>query len=412
MIQCRRAMQQQIGASNSNDGCPLSIPAYSVSIYSSIFDVGTAWEQCQPPHGTFLQRPYLAAIEKAPPGGMKFRYIVFQKDGEPLGVALCQLKRFSLENSIKGEAKRSRFLLFRWLGDFFRGLIRRYANYDLMTCGNLMLTGEHGFYFDPEKISTEESMLVLEEGLKLAIQHFKQNNINVDGVFVKDIFEDSPENLKNLKFHEFLFHPNMILHFRPEWSCFEDYLAAMSSKYRVRAKRAFKAGKDIERRELTEDQIRNVKSYLYELYQNISLTAGVNMADLHEDYFLQLKIDLGEKFKLYGYYLEGELIGFHTTIDNGEELEANFLGFVKEYNRSHKVYLNMLYDMARYGVENGYKKLVFARTAMEIKSSVGAVPHNMYCFIRANNSVTNTIVQPALNYFRPKDDWIPRSPFK
>jgi hypothetical protein len=36
------------------------------------------------------------------------------------------------------------------------------------------------------------------------------------------------------------------------------------------------------------------------------------------------------------------------------------------------LYLNMLYDMIAYSINKGFKEIIFARTALEIKSSVGA----------------------------------------
>ena len=44
-------------------------------------------------------------------------------------------------------------------------------------------------------------------------------------------------------FHEFRFLPNMVMGMNPSWTSFEDYLADLQSKYRVRAKRAFKKAK-------------------------------------------------------------------------------------------------------------------------------------------------------------------------
>jgi hypothetical protein len=55
------------------------------------------------------------------------------------------------------------------------------------------------------------------------------------------------------------------------------------------------------------------------------------------------------------------------------------------------LYLNMLYDMT-YSINKGFKEIIFARTALEIKSSVGARPIQMYI------GHTN----PVVNVFMPK----------
>ena len=40
----------------------------------------------------------------------------------------------------------------------------------------------------------------------------------------------------------------------------------------------------------------------------------------------------------------------------------------------------MLYNMTKFGIENQFKKIIFGRTALEIKSSIGAEPVIMYEF--------------------------------
>ena len=47
------------------------------------------------------------------------------------------------------------------------------------------------------------------------------------------------------------------------------------------------------------------------------------------------------------------------------------------------LYLNMLYDMVAYSIKKQFKTIVFARTALEIKSSVGAKPVAMKGFIKS-----------------------------
>lgn len=54
----------------------------------------------------------------------------------------------------------------------------------------------------------------------------------------------------------------------------------------------------------------------------------------------------------------------------------------------------------------------FARTALEIKSSVGAVPENLYCYLRHQNPLVNKFTGTLLDYLKPVEEWLPRHPFK
>jgi hypothetical protein len=68
--------------------------------------------------------------------------------------------------------------------------------------------------------------------------------------------------------------------------------------------------------------------------------------------------------------------------------------------------------MIGYSINKGYKRIVFARTALEIKSSVGAKPFSMYGLIRHSNPLINLFVSKAFSYFEPKMEWKERNPFK
>jgi len=213
-------------------------------------------------------------------------------------------------------------------------------------------------------------------------------------------------------FHHFNVQPNMLLDIRPEWNSFEDYLASMSSKYRVRAKRAYKKSTDIEFREFGEEEIEQHLDKIYEYFIEVQKNAGFNLVYLKPTYFLELKRQLGDKYKLFGYFLEDRFIGFNTVIINHDELEAHFLGFDKEINVQHQLYLTMLYDKIKKAIKLGSKKIVFARTAMEIKSSVGATPKELCIYLRHENTLLNKVVSPIITLLNPEEKWVQRHPFK
>ena len=83
------------------------------------------------------------------------------------------------------------------------------------------------------------------EGLETLKNCCKNEGEHISLILVKDLDNSRKNGLHpNLgnDYKEFSIQPKMILHLREDWTTFEDYLAAMTSKYRVRAKRAFKKG--------------------------------------------------------------------------------------------------------------------------------------------------------------------------
>jgi predicted N-acyltransferase len=213
--------------------------------------------------------------------------------------------------------------------------------------------------------------------------------------------------------NEFIIEPNMVLDMDPKWKTFDDYLASMHSKYRVRARKALSCSLDLVRQSFNENQIAEHKDALYRLYQNVAEKSGFNLVNLNVNYLLALKKIFQEDFTLDVYLLDGKIVAFYTTIRNGEELEAHFLGFDQSLVRDHQIYLNILYDIVKIGIEKRVHKIVYARTALEIKSSVGARAHEMYCYMRHPNAFSNKFVAPILAYLKPNhEDWVPRQPFK
>lgn len=385
-------------------------------LFDSMELVPQEWDQTAP-NDVFLQRKYLGILERNPPRGMRFSYAVFyNQQQQPIGIAYFQISRFQPDRSIKDLDTKDRYpCIIRAFARHLKSFVARTFDHNLLVCGNLLLTGEHGFHFDEAKLDRNQQFMLLEECIRKVHAFWEQKGLYIDGILIKDIEpQHLPSNdlLVSKKYRRFTFHPNMVLHIRNEWKTFDDYLAALSSKYRVRAKRAIKAAQDLLRKDLDLDYVRRNNQRLYQLYLGVMENASFNMLVLHENYLPALKEAFEEHFRITGYFLKGELVGFCTTLLNGNELEAHFLGFEDACNRNYQLYLNMLFDMLRQGIELGAQKVVYARTAMEIKSSVGAEPIDMLCFIKAAHPVTNKVLPHLLEYLRPPDDWVQRRPFK
>ncbi|HRI62079.1 MAG TPA: GNAT family N-acetyltransferase, partial [Saprospiraceae bacterium] len=386
------------------------------SFFRSIEAAGGDWDIAAPAHDLFLQRKYLSIVEANPPHGMRFGYLVFYKDDTPVGVALCQIKYFKGDDNIADldvvQTKDPCF--FNGLAQWFKRWVAGKAAADILICGNMLLTGEHGYYFDYQKIDPIAAVEILENALDEVVDIMGREGVKMPVILVKDVAPEQRnqgrELIKN-GFVEFDIQPNMVLHLA--FPDFDGYLAAMSTKYRTRAKRAFKKlDGGVEKRELTLVEIQRELPRIYALYKDVAKNAGFNMVDLNEHYLLALKRDLGEHFKLFAYYLDGRIEAFYTVIKNGDELEAHFLGYDKAHNHDRQLYLNILYDIVRYGLDCKCHSIVFARTALEIKSSVGAVAHDLYCYLRHQNSIANKFTGTILDYLKPVEEWQPRHPFK
>jgi hypothetical protein len=385
---------------------------FRYSSFRSIEAAGRDWDAAAPADNIFLQRPYLSILESTPPVGMRFVYLVFYKGEEPAGVALCQIKFFKGDDNIQ-DLDGSGPCFFSGVNKWLKRRVAGMVAAEILICGNMLLTGEHGFYFDPHKITVDQGIQLLEKALVDVNTQMEREGVKMPFILVKDTNpaqKTISNNLSGKGFVEFQIQPNMVLDV--PFQSFDEYIGAMSAKYRTRAKRAFKKAEGIVKKELTLLEIQRELPQIYRLYRDIANNAGFNMVDLNERYLLALKRDMGDAFHLYAYYLDGNLVAFYTTIQNGAEMDAHFLGYDKTLNHDLQLYLNILYDIVRLGIDAGCRRIIFARTALEIKSSVGAVAQDLSCFIRNQNSLANRLTGTVLDYLKPVEEWLPRHPFK
>jgi len=115
---------------------------------------------------------------------------------------------------------------------------------------------------------------------------------------------------------------------------------------------------------------------------------------------------------LFGYFMDEQLIGFKTMISNGEVLDTYFLGYDDTIQKEKMLYLNMLYDMTSHAIRNGFSKIIFGRTALEIKSSIGAKPEEIIGLMKHSNKTINRFLPFFFNYLEPKTVWQERNPFQ
>jgi predicted N-acyltransferase len=356
---------------------------------SDKIEVCSDWSKIAKNQTLFLQPDYLKALENCPPEGMRFAYLTFYKNEQPCGIAYAQIFKFSTYESLKHHSS------FNDKSAKFLGLKKWFAyrlEFDSIVCGNVLMTGEYGYQFDNQLVNQKEQFKIVNQGLEILRQQLKQKGIKTSVTLFKDYFEKGRQNIANTGFGEFQIQPNMVIELQEDWKKFDDYLDAMSSKYRVRAKSAFKKAKDIEKREMDLEEVRFYQTQMFDLYHQIVVSAGFNGIALKENYFTNLKEHLNEKFKVIGYFKNGELIGFYTIFIEKNTLESHYLGINQEENRHCQLYINMLYDMIRMGIYYEVKRIYLARTALEIKSSVGAEPHELYFYMKNHNPIFNALV--------------------
>lgn len=367
------------------------------------------------PDNIFFSIPFLEMIEHTPPKGIKPLYAILSQNDKQIAVLSLQLKDIDLSESMNFDEGFKKENAMQRIGSAVRRKAAGIAKFTTLICGNVLLTGEYGFHFADNTILYKDQFSIVEKSLDAIVKLLSKNGYPCGPVLMKDYYKDKGFSINNLesKFTEFAVQPNMILNIREGWHAFEDYLSSMKSKYRVRAKRAFKKlGEDVVKKEMTIEDIEQNEQKLFDLYMETASDADFNLFTLPVNYFTLLKKQLGDKIKVVAYILDGEIIGYYTILFNTEYMEAHYLGYDKSKNAARQIYLNMLYDLIKEGINASANKIQFARTALEIKSSVGAVPYDMLVYLKHKSTWKNKLVPRLLGFMVPDKEWVPRAPFK
>lgn len=383
---------------------------YNFKIYSKVSQLPKSWDTL-PHNDLFLKTTFLKALEYSCPKNIHSQYVAIFKAEELVAIVIIQRVEMYLENIFRNTND-------KYLTRTSKQLVSKLVRGNALIIGNIMHTGQHGLYFKTKAITYNAYL----KQLSLAVDTIKQqlkdtHNKKVRLIALKDYFEsdkihNSNTFFKKEKVYKVQVQPNMVFTIPESWQTLEHYTSAFTKKYRDRFKSARKKGKTLIKRELSLKELSILESEIFQLYKNVSDNARVNSFILNKNHFKILKEELKDNFKVFGYFLNEELVGFFTLIINNKNLETYFLGYNHKYQHKHKMYLNMLYDMAQFGIENNFKQIVYARTAMEIKSSIGAKPKPMSIYMKHTNFVANLMLKLIVKYLNPTIKWVERNPFK
>lgn len=285
-------------------------------------------------------------------------------------------------------------------------LFRRFAS-KLLIVGNNLLSGQNAYASLPD--SNEKK--VVEKLKEICLLWPHKSHLTL----FKDFTLDQIKPFQTPAFssdYPFSSQPNMVFEINSTWKTEEDYVSDLTKKYRDQFKRCRKKGSTISSKELTLEEIVQNEETIYSLYWHVASNAPFNTFILPETHFSVFKKQLGEDFILRGYYENEQLVGFTTVIHHGNELETYFLGYDDSIQREKMLYLNMLYDIVQCGILQGYKRIILGRTALEIKSSIGAIPVQLNGFMRHSYALVHQNLSWIFPFLEPKSNWIQRHPFK
>lgn len=378
---------------------------YSFKIYFSAKELPENWNNYAE-QNIFLSQNYLKALEISAPKNMICHFIGLFQEEELVGIVVTQ---FLDLNKLESFGERDKCIKTAVRNIAFKNFCSH-----VLVIGNNMLTGQNAFSFS-NKIDTIEALKTIKKATTQLKKILNDKGLKVHATTFKDFTKGEIPNFLSAGFddsYQFSTQPNMIFRVPDNWKSEQDYIDDLTKKYRDQYKRARKKASGIEKRKMDLSDIIKQEDIIYDLYYHVAKNAHFNTFFLTKNHFRTLKEVLKDQFLFYGYFLDEKLIGFNTIIKNGKVMDTYFLGYDDTIQREKMLYLNMLYDIVAYSINKGYKEIVFARTALEIKSSIGAQPQEMFGFIKHNNPIIDLAIEKIFCYLDPEVIWQERNPFK
>ncbi|PKH49700.1 GNAT family N-acetyltransferase [Tenacibaculum sp. Bg11-29] len=365
------------------------------------------WKELDCESNRYFHRKYLEALQLNN-SSIKFAYIVLlNENNSPVALATIQIVDFYLD-SVQNDMQS----VVEWVKCMGRklGLIPPENVFKILTCGNTFVSGEHGVFIK----DNQDKNTIIRSIAKAVVDFENLSAKNSADVFMFKDFENISEfttSLHDEGYNSFNVDPNMVLHLEPNWSSLDDYLTALKTKFRVKARKAFKLSELLKTEDVTAGRLSELFPEMTSLYKTVSTKASFNLGDFNLKTYKTLKENLGDNYILKVYWLEDKLVGFLSGVFNQESLDAHFVGIDYVNNRQYAIYQRILYDYISLGIAKKVKTINFGRTASEIKSSVGAVPQDLTIYLRHKKTIPNRILSLFLNRIQPSE-FTQRHPFK
>lgn len=377
---------------------------YAIADTLSMLDAD-AWHALTAEAGFFMSRAYLLGLEPVLPRNLAPRYaLIFDGDAAPLAAVYMQIADISMAQ-VRAKNPRAE-------GRALDKLAAR-ATQRVLTCGNLLVYGQHGVAFapgaDPQAVwhGVAEVLYRVREADKLrGSTHF---------VLIKDIHEpytQAASCLKNLSYRYVETEPNMVLTLGDKWKSYDDYLASLASKYRSNVRNA--VFKPMDESGCTLEVLSDVAAHearLHALYEAVQANADFRPYLLRPEYFSALQTMAGGCFRCSVVKRGDALLGFLISLADGETAVAYHIGFDRAAAADLPIYLRLLHAGIADAIALGCKQISFGRTALEPKAALGAKPRKFGVLLRHRQPVLNKLIKRLLLGIE-HEDAPERNPFK
>lgn len=166
-----------------------------------------------------------------------------------------------------------------------------------------------------------------------------------------------------------------------KWKTFDEYFTSLRSNYRYRYKKALSKSAPLNIRYLNGGG--EFTPEMYVLYEQVYNRSEIKIEKLTDRFFR------GKFFKIFVMEENSVPRGFVQLIEIGDELVFEFVGVDYSVNNNYDIYISMLLEIVRYGIDNGFKTVDFGQTADDAKLKLGCRRVPLYALLCHSNPVLN-----------------------
>ena len=375
---------------------------FQIQISKNIADVKTALDTLNTEHVPELSYPCLALLEKTL-ANATIRYVVISKNGKPVLFAYYQIftmtaANFNLENN----------------NAFVKHVLKAFVNLKkakAVMLGNVLRNETTSHCYDHSVFTVDEATEAI-AGIA--------EKIAADECATAIILKELPpitaqaqqlltENGYSTPFEDQV----MDMHITPEWHTLNDYINALSKKYKARAKKALAAIETLEIRALTNSETAHYEKDIDRLFSATVHQQPFTLTQPQAGYFTALKEMYNDSFEVIGFMRDGQLIAFYTAFTGAEYYHIYYVGFDYELNNTYQLYFNILFSGLERAILVGKKVLQLGRTSFDAKASLGAKARPLSYFIKMEY-IPDFVIKWFVKYFSAMENskWKQRNPLK
>lgn len=367
--------------------------SFEVRLERTINDISPAeWDRLNAPQGIFCTHRFLRVVEKARVENARFYYVLVYSGKKLVGTAVLSQFVVSLDLLITRGVQNVCAIIRRIWPTFMR--------IQILFCGIPVSIGKHTLAFDdevrpqdilPSIINCMQEIARRDHLRYLCFKEFPESKL------------DLCQALSNRGFFKANSIPRILLPVR--WSNYGDYLSQLRHGFRRQILASIKKiGSTSERRSGTSVSAASPRlvigngticppAVMHSLYTQVMNHTVVKLEVLNAAFFDLLFSELHDDIRLLVITKDSEALAVAILCEYHKQLTFMFVGFDYSRRDEYALYLNILNEIVRHGIERRCRVIDLGQTSYWLKQRIGGEAERMFFFLRAENPAVHFVLK-------------------